>query len=180
MVTILDEDQITAIQIILGVTPDGVWGSKSQAALDKITSPKGDVSIEAEHDTYASSFADPDDVAAFNRCKDAGGSDNECFKVGDNGIGCWGQSTVVGTGPSCALPPEYMTEKWGSKSAAKNKKVLVRHKISGKKVTCVLKDQMPSVANLANKARIDLNPDACYALDLEPPIMEPVIWVWEV
>jgi hypothetical protein len=56
----------------------------------------------------------------------------------------------------------------------------VRRKINGKTTVCVLKDVMPSVANLANKARIDLNPDACYALGLEPPIMEPVLWTWEV
>jgi hypothetical protein len=180
MVTILDEDQIAAIQIILGVTADGAWGPKSQAALDKLTTPEDDFAAEIEHDTYASSFADPDDVAAFNRCKDAGGSDNECFKVGDNGIGCWGDSTVVGTGPSCAMPPEYMEARWGSKNAAKNKRVKVRRKINGKTTVCVLKDVMPSVANLANKARIDLNPDACYALGLEPPIMEPVLWTWEV
>ena len=180
MVTMPDEEQILAIQLILGVQPDGIWGGKSQAALDKITAPEGDVSVEVEHDTHASSFADPDDVAAFNRCKAEGGSDSECFKLGDNGIGCWGDSTVVGTGPSCALPPEYMTERWGSKAAAKHKKVKVRRKINGKVTVCVLKDVTPSIKNLHNKAHIDLNPDACYAIGLEPPIMEPVIWVWEV
>jgi hypothetical protein len=178
MVTLLDVTQVALIQGVLGVNMDGVWGPKSQAALDKITLPQPDSSTEVEHDTFASSFADPDDVAAFKRCKDAGGSDNECFKVGDNGIGCWGDSTVVGTGPSCALPPEYMVSRWGSKSAAKNKKVKVRRKINGATVVCVLKDVMPSLDNLANKARIDLNPDACYAINLEPPIMEPVLWHW--
>jgi hypothetical protein len=178
MVTILDEEQILAIQIILGVQADGVWGKKSQAALDKITAPESDVSTEAEHDTYASSFADPADVKAFNECKAKGNSDSYCFQFGDNGIGCWGQSTVEGTGPSCALPPEYMTERWGSKSAAKNKRVRVKRKSTGDVVECVLKDVMPSVANLANKAKIDLNPDACAAIGLEPPCMEPVVWWW--
>lgn len=178
MVTLLDEDQVTAIQIILGVVPDGVWGKKSQAALDKITSGKAPPTGESEHDTYASSFADPADVEAFNNCKEKGNSDSYCFQFGDNGIGCWGQSTVEGTGPCCALPPEYMTERWGSKSAAKNKKVKVRRKANGAVVVCVLKDQMPSVSNLANKARIDLNPDACAELGIEIPAMEPVVWHW--
>jgi hypothetical protein len=178
VITLNDKQQISGIQNLLGVTADGVWGPKSQAALAALVAPKPVPGQEIEHKTYASSFADPADVAAFNKCKAQGKSDQECFKVGDNGIGCWGQSTVEGTGPSCALPPEYMTARWGSKSAAKNKEVLVQLDATGKKVLCVLKDQMPSVENLANDAKIDLNPDACAALDLEPPIMEKVTWWW--
>ena len=117
-------------------------------------------------------------MTAFNKCKAQGKSDQECFKVGDNGIGCWGDSTVQGTGPSCALPPETMTARWGSKSEAKHKKVVVQLEATGAEVVCVLKDQMPSLKNLANEAHIDLNPDACAALDLEPPIMEKVAWWW--
>jgi len=173
MITLNDQEQIKGIQGFLGVTQDGVWGPKSQAALDALT---GATAPKDKHSTYASSFADPADVEAFNKCKAQGKSDNECFKVGDNGIGCWGDSTVEGTGPSCALPPEYMEQTWGSKSAAKHKKVQVSLDATGKSVVCVLKDQMPSVANLANKAKIDLNPDACRALGLEPPIMEKVTW----
>jgi hypothetical protein len=37
MITLNDEQQIKGIQGLLGVTPDGVWGPKSQAALDKLT-----------------------------------------------------------------------------------------------------------------------------------------------
>ena len=36
--TVSDTSTITAIQKILGVTPDGVWGPKSQAALDELVS----------------------------------------------------------------------------------------------------------------------------------------------
>lgn len=179
MVTLLDEDQIKAIQILLGVKPDGIWGPKTQAALDKITAAESDVSTEVKHDTYASSFADPDDVDAFNKCKAQGKSDQECFKVGDNGIGCWGQSTVEGTGPSCALPPETMTVTWGSKANAKNKRVMVERYSTKARVECTLKDQMPSVENLANKATIDLNPDACILLGIKIPAMERVVW-WAV
>jgi hypothetical protein len=128
------------------------------------------------HAVKASSFADPKDIAAFARCKARGKSDEECFKVGDNGIGCWGDSTAQGTGPSCALPPDYMISKWGSIKAAKHKKVLVEK--NGKSVVCVLKDRMPWVKNLANAARIDLNPDAVAALGLKPPIMTSVEWSW--
>ena len=181
MLTLSDKQQIKGIQGLLGVTTDGVWGSQSQAALDALTvTAPVEPGTEIAHRTYASSFADPADVSAFNKCKAQGKSDQECFKVGDNGIGCWGQSTVEGTGPSCALPPETMTARWGSKSAAKNKKVEVELVANGKSVVCVLKDQMPSLENLANKAHIDLNPDACGALELAPPIMEKVTWWWVV
>lgn len=37
MTTLLDDQQIEIIQMALGVVPDGVWGPKTQAALDKIT-----------------------------------------------------------------------------------------------------------------------------------------------
>lgn len=118
----------------------------------------------------ASSFADPADVAAFRRCKAQGKSDNECFKVGDNAIGCWGDSTAMGSGPSCALHVSIIKAKWGSKSAGKHKKVRVRY--GGKKVDCLLKDICGVVE------RIDLNPDAVAAIGLEPPILVTVHWDW--
>jgi hypothetical protein len=36
MITFNDQQQIQAIQTLLGVTPDGTWGPQSQAALDKL------------------------------------------------------------------------------------------------------------------------------------------------
>lgn len=176
------EQQIKAIQRILrkstpGLVVDGVWGPKSQAALDDLTHA-APVPVQYNN-TYASSFADPADIEAFDKCKAAGGTDDECFKYGDNGIGCWGDSTVKGTGPSCALPPEYMEEKWGSVANAKNKLVkVVRGNQPASDVICTLKDRMPHLENLANEARIDLNYDACAALGWKPPIMEKVIWWW--
>lgn len=95
---------IVRIQEILGVNPDGVWGPKSQAALDFLVQV---YKRDSEwHEVIASSFADPADVAAFKRCKANGGTDAQCFRIGDNAIGAWGDSTAEGTGPSCALPPE--------------------------------------------------------------------------
>lgn len=118
----------------------------------------------------ASSFADPDDIAAFDRCKKSGKTDNQCFAVGDNGIGCWGDSTREGTGPSCALHVDIIKAKWKSKNAGKHKKVLVRY--SNKEVVCVLKDIC------GKKDRIDLNPDAVHAIGLKPPILVTVHWEW--
>ena len=128
------------------------------------------------HAVKATSFADPKDIASFKKCKEAGGSDEECFKKGDNGIGCWGQSTAAGTGPCCALPPDDMVERWGSIKAAKNKIVHVESKDF--RCDCVLKDRMPWKKNIHNGAGIDLNPDACAKLNLTPPVFISVTWRW--
>lgn len=128
------------------------------------------------HSGKASSFADPADVAAFWRCKKRGGTDKQCFKLGDNAIGCWGDDTSQGSGLSCALPPEDMMEKWGSVKAAKHKKVTVT--ANSRTVICTLKDRMPPRANITNGAIIDLNPDAVAALGLKPPIMVSAVWSW--
>lgn len=167
-------DKIAAIQTILGVTPDGIWGSKSQAALDALVSPAS--TSDAIHEVKASSFADPSDVAAFTKCKARGGSDQDCFKVGDNGIGCWDDNVKEGSGAACALPPEDMEERWGSISGAMHKGVMVES--NNKRVYCVLKDRMPHRSNIKNGAGIDLNPDAVRALGLEPPIMVDATWRW--
>lgn len=169
-------DKIKEIQTIIGSEPDGIWGPKSQAALDSVISPQPSSSSAEIHRGKASSFADPADVRAFKRCKERGGSDDQCFKVGDNGEGCWKDDTSEGSGPSCAVPPDDMIQKWGSVLAAKHK--LVEVTANDKTVTCVLKDRMPWKKNITNGAIIDLNPDTCRALGLEPPIMVSATWKW--
>ena len=120
----------------------------------------------------ASSFADPADVAAFRRCKASGKSDQECFKVGDNGIGCWGDDTTADK-PMCALPPED----W-KPLGAKARGALVLVKANGREVVCELRDTMPQKANIKNGAGIDLNPAAVKALGLRQPIMVAATWEW--
>ncbi len=159
---------IVDIQTLLGVTADGVWGPKSQTALDNAINQDTD----GWHNVTASSFADPGDVRAFRNCKARGGSDQECFKIGDNAIGAWGDSTEQGTGPSVALPPED----WQPFSPAKGKQVEVRY--GDKTVVALLKDTMPHKANIKNGAGIDMNPDTCTALGLTPPVMVKASWRW--
>ena len=118
----------------------------------------------------ASSFADPADVLAFRRAKLKGMTDQQAFKVGDNGIGCWGDDTTA-PAPMCALPPEDWRP-LGKK--ARGAKVLVR--ANGKQVVCELRDTMPRKRNITNGAGIDLNPAACYALGLKPPVMVRAEW----
>lgn len=150
------------------------WFSWFSGLFAKRTFDKPSEFVPTKNHVRASSFADPADVRRFNRCKARGGSDHECFQVGDNAIGCYGDDTSEGSGPSCALPPEVMEANWGGTLAAKHKPIIVAH--SGKQVTCLIKDRMPHVAAITNGARIDLNPDAGRALGLEPPFMVDVIW----
>lgn len=124
------------------------------------------------HRVRASSFADAADVAAYRRCKAEGKSDLECFAVGDNGVGCWGDDTTVDV-PMCALPPEH----WRPRGhAARGAKVLVC--ANGRKVVCELRDTMPSLKNIQNGAGIDLNPAAVSRLGLRPPILVDASWQW--
>jgi hypothetical protein len=172
----VNESTIKAIQAILFPNNpeevDGIWGNRSQAALDAIIHPQ----TPGVHRGLASSFADPADVRAFRRCKAQGKSDAECFRVGDNGIGCWGDDCSEGSGQSCALPPDDMIEKFGSVAAAKHAKVKVT--ANNQMTVCILKDRMPWKKNITNKAIIDLNPDAVHLLELTPPIKVAATWEW--
>ena len=161
--------KITEIQTILGVKADDQWGPKSQAALDALTQPQRDAGL---HKVKASSFADPADVRAFRRCKAQGKSDQECFKVGDNGIGKWGDDTTADV-PMVALPPEDWKPLGMKARGAK-----VRVAANGREVICELRDTMPARKNIKNGAGIDMNPAACAALGLKPPVMISATWEW--
>lgn len=120
----------------------------------------------------ATSFADPQDIARFKRCKASGRTDRECFKVGDNAVGLWGDFTNADR-PICALPPDDWSPFYHT---ARGKLVRVRR--AGKEVVCELLDTLPPKKNIRNGAGIDLNPAACAALGLVPPIWEHVEWEW--
>jgi len=73
----------------------------------------------------ASSFADPKDVAAYKKAIAAGKTEAQALKLGDNGIGKWGDNTARDDVAMCALPPEDWLAKWGSDAKARGKKVAV-------------------------------------------------------
>lgn len=127
------------------------------------------------HQVKASTFADPGDVAAYRKCKARGGSDQECFRVGDNAVGEWGDDTSQGSGPAVALPPEDW-KPFGA--SARNKRVLLTNPANGKTVIARLRDSMPSVAHITNGCRIDCNPDTCAALGITPPDTFQATWQW--
>jgi hypothetical protein len=168
--------KISDIQRAVGVEPDGIWGPKSQVALDAVLHADHGV-IEppnAWHHGKASSFADPKDIAAFEHCKREGKSDQECFKVGDNGVGCWGDDTKEGSGPCCAVPGRRMTDRWGSRDAAKHKMIEVT--IGDKSLVLPVKDRQSD--DLSSGAIIDLNPDAGAYFGLKPPFLVSCAWRW--
>lgn len=134
--------------------------------LHRVDKPSGDI-----NHVVASSFADPADIRSFRQCKSEGFSDQHCFRVGDNGIGRWGDDTTTDV-PMCALPPEI----WREHPSPRGAKVLVTY--NGKEIVTELRDTMPRLRNITNGAGIDLNYAACKALGLEPPIMIDVTWQW--
>jgi hypothetical protein len=170
--------------------PDNWWGSNTESAyqrfykdkvaeLGKSSAPQNTASSESKVTTIkgkASSFADPADIAAFKKCKAQGKSDQECFKVGDNGIGYTGLDTTRLDIPYVAVQPDYMIERWGKAEAAAGKKVLVT--INGVTKECVVGDRMPWVKNTKNGAVIDLAPGAQKLFNLKPPFMVDAEWRW--
>ncbi len=168
---------IIKIQRWAGTVPDGNFGPVSAQAVVQKLGLETQPNEEPEwHSGKGSSFADPADVRAFRRCKAEGKNDQQCFKVGDNGVGCWNDDTSEGSGPSCAIPPDDMEAKFGSVAGAKHAKVIVE--AAGKTATVTVKDRMPWKRNITNGAVIDLNPDAAELLGLRPPFMVPVRWKW--
>lgn len=143
--------------------------------LPRITLP---VEKDGWRSVTASSFADPADVAAFRRAKAQGMSDKRAFAVGDNGIGCWGDATSRDSGPSCALPPEDIIERWGSLERGKHAVVEVAGGPHGATVRCLLKDRMPHRADIGNGCSLDLNPDALASLGWQPGEKYRVRWRW--
>lgn len=175
-------EDIKAIQKILGVTADGDFGKQSQAALDAIAqlakypAPNIDTAGVEWHSVKASSFADPADVAAFRRCKARGGTDQQCFSQGDNGVGFTGIDVSGDDKAYCALPPEVWLAKWGSKANASGKPVLVR--VNGIVASGFLGDTMPHLENIHNGAGVDLNPGFAKALGLRQPFLVSAEWAW--
>lgn len=140
--------------------------------------------MATEHRVWASSFADPIDVRRFKHCKENGGTDDDCFEVGDNAKGVWNDDTSEGSGPSCALPPEVMEYYFGATEANKWREarmltILVRLDGSEHYHEVKIKDRMPHIATLERKGRkyrIDLNPDTCRALGKEPHNFEERVY----
>ena len=191
---------ITSIQKAIGTTQDDIWGPKSQDALiksppavkavvqgllkvtiDKVWGPKSQEALNAAIATRsttdagwqaieASSFADPADVKAFEKCKLTGKTDLQCFAVGDNGIGQFGKITAQEHTPMVAVHKTAMIARWGSIPAAAHRKVRV--KVGDKIIEATVEDRISA------PGRIDLNPACAKLLGLRPPFVKPAFWQW--
>lgn len=163
------QDNIKLIQQAVGVSQDGIIGPVTISAIQEFLNPASDKQV---HRVLASSFADQRDIQAFREAKARGLSDQEAFKVGDNGVGLWGDDCTA-PAPMCALPPED----WNIfGSAARGRRVLVQ--ANGAQVICELRDTMPHRAHITNGAGIDLNEAAVLALGLKVPLMHDATWEW--
>jgi hypothetical protein len=161
---------LVKIQKLLGIDADGFWGPKSQQALnderDEGSGPGG-----AGFNVTASSFADPEDVKAFKRCKAEGKTDQACFKVGDNGIGQFGKLTAQTEIPMVAVHKDDMIARWGSVMGAAHRPVTVT--IGGRTIQATVEDR------IGVTDRIDLNPAAARQLGLTPPfLVKNCVWNW--
>lgn len=152
------------VQAILGVVADGDWGPISQAALNVAAGQTDEFIREA------SSFADPADVRAFQRCKSTGKSDLACFAVGDNGIGQFGKITAQDHVAMVAVHKTDMIARWGSVEGAAHRPVVVT--ANGRTIHATVEDRVSA------KGRIDLNPACAKLLGLTPPFLVSARWRW--
>lgn len=162
--TFEEHGTLKRIQDILEVTVDGKWGPESQTALN--TAIQGTDSFACD----ASSFADPADVVAFEKCKRTGKSDLKCFAVGDNGIGQFGKITAQDKVPMVAIHKTAMVARWGSVAGAAHRPVEVT--VKGRTIKATVEDRISA------PGRIDLNPACAKQLSLKPPFVVPCEWRW--
>jgi hypothetical protein len=163
------------VQRLLGVAADGFWGPVSQEALNKEldggAANNGAGGSGTVFKATASSFADPADVHAFQKCKATGKTDQACFKVGDNGVGQFGKVTAQTHTAMVALHKDDMIARWGSVNGAAHRKVFVT--ANGKTIEAAVEDR------LGVAGRIDLNPAAAARLGLNPPfLVKNCTWRW--
>lgn len=153
---------------------DGDFGLLTQKALHALdvdvdeTVPIDEWPSETVFRGKASSFADPKDIADFKRCKSKGGSDQQCFKVGDNGVGFWGDDTTDVNKPFVAVHHELLEEKYGSLANARHRSVRVT--IDGKTALCLVGD----ICGV--KTRVDLAVGAQKLFELTAPFLKTASW----
>jgi len=168
--------KLAKIQKLIGLEQDGVWTVKSQKALNAVlngtSAISNNVGGNGPFKAKASSFADPKDVADFEKCKAQGKTDGQCFAVGDNGIGAWGANTAQTTKPMVAVHKDDAVARWGSFDGAAHRSVRVT--VGDASILAVVEDK------LGTPNRIDLNPAAAKKLGLTPPFLIPCTWEWVV
>jgi hypothetical protein len=103
-------------------------------------------------DATASIFADQGDRYRYEMAKRNGASEQEALKVGDNGVGKWGDVTSTYKIPMVALPSDTPGLAHG--------RIVELQRGNGPIVRAMVGDVMPRSDRLLGKANIDLNPAA--------------------
>ena len=147
---------------------DNWFGPKTEAAYIEFLRSQNAKTIGG----LASTFADPDDLAAFKRCKALGKTDHECFQIGDNGLGYWSDDTTTEDVAMAAFAQSTLKDRFGDdwKTKARHAKVRVTYK--DRVCDCILGDCG------APEGRIDLNPGACKKLGIQPGDLVSASWEW--
>ena len=98
----IQRKQIGDIQAILGVDMDGVWGPKSQAALDALVRPANGILIGSEKWDFLKARIDGDDIVIDPGIVTAFGGAHDTMDSGDtaSGISTKDNPSFIG----CALP----------------------------------------------------------------------------
>lgn len=167
--TVDTNDIIEQIQAEIGATVDGKWDMEDQEAFNAIKSDG------TWRNTKFTSFADPADVVAFNKCKrNTGKSDVYCFGFGDNGIGQFGKITAQDHTAMVAIHGDEMVRQWGSRSGAAHRPVEIKLPGTDLIVEATCEDRISAVG------KVDLNPAAFKALGLKAPFVVKGQWRWKV
>ncbi len=123
----------------------------------------------------ATSFATYQDMVAYIKCRNNGGSETGCYSRGDSGIGAWGDVTAQIHTPMVALPVSEMVKKWGTSKAARGKKVRVTlpQVGNGRTFAAEVRDKGPAGV-------IDLNPASLILAGLpeDQELQTTAEWSW--
>lgn len=116
----------------------------------------------------ASVFANRADLWRYQMAKLNGSTEEDALKVGDNGVGHWGDVTATYKTPMVALPSDTPGLERGRQ---------VRVTGPNGSTVAIVGDQMPRSDKLQGRADIDLNPAAAMAVG-HPGGVVPVTWQW--
>ena len=193
---------IEKIQEILGAKPDGIWGPKSQAALNresKKTAAEGNAKlqeIQAILGVEADGFWGPKSQAALNKQIGQGEGFSstassfadpadlmafkKCKATGKTDLQCFkvGDNGVGQFGKITAQLRTPMVAVHAADMKVRWGSVnAAAHRpvtvtVKGKTVQATVEDR------IGVKGRIDLNPAAAKALGLTPPLLVPCVWKW--
>ena len=193
---------IEKIQEILGAKPDGIWGPKSQAALNresKKTAAEGNAKlqeIQAILGVEADGFWGPKSQAALNKQLGQGEGFSstassfadpadlmafkKCKATGKTDLQCFkvGDNGVGQFGKITAQLRTPMVAVHAADMKVRWGSVnAAAHRpvtvtVKGKTVQATVEDR------IGVEGRIDLNPAAAKALGLTPPLLVPCVWKW--